>query len=184
MERLQICCLNRQNGSTLVMTMVILVILMLIGVAAMVTSDTQFKLAGNLQFENTALNNSESALAVAESWLATGNNYNEGGFATYNSTGNKHLYPIGYLAGLTAPNNDPLTMTWNDDNSLEVNSTQRYLIEQLATNRKLLGSSQAVGGHGSAGCNQVNVYRITTRGTSARGATKFTQSIYSVLSCS
>ena len=38
-------------------------------------------------------------------------------------------------------------------------------------------------GKGSSGCNKVNLYQITARGVSARGATKLVQSFYSVLSC-
>jgi hypothetical protein len=53
----------------------------------------------------------------------------------------------------------------------------------MSRNNKLQGSSQVVGGRTSSGCNQVNTYQITGRGTSARGATKFVQSFYSVLNC-
>jgi Tfp pilus assembly protein PilX len=76
-------------------------------------------------------------------------------------------------------------MTWADTNSVQVasNANQRYIIEQMSTNNRLTGSSQVVGGRSSSGCNQVNTYRITARGASARGAVKFVQSIYSVLSC-
>ena len=173
-----------QTGSTLVISMVILIIVMLIGVTTMVISNTQFKLAGNLQFEDSAMNNTETAVTTAENWLSTGTNYNNAGFTTYSSA-TAHLHPTGHLEGLTAPDNDPLSMTWDDDNSAEVagNSNQRYLIQQMSTGNRLQGSSQAVGGHASSGCNHVNTYLITARGMSARGATKFVQSFYSVLSC-
>ena len=106
------------------------------------------------------------------------------------------LYPIG-----TAPNLLTMqapTFQWLDsqDDAINANSislsdplsgnrntSQRYFIEQMSLNNRLQGSSQIVGGRSSAGCNQVNTYLITGRGTSARGATKFVQSYYSVLSC-
>jgi type IV pilus assembly protein PilX len=170
-----------QSGSTLVISLIVLIILMLLGVTAMMTSDTQYKLAGNLQFENAAINNAETAINTAEIWLAgtTGGvaNFRDAGFTTYDGAASPQLYPTG-----AAP--DPLTMTWSDSNSIQVGSTnQRYFIELMSTNNRLVGSSQAVGGRSSSGCNQVNTYRITARGTSARGATKFIQSYYSVLSC-
>lgn len=175
------CGRLRQSGASLIVSLVILGVLMLMGVAAMVISNTQYRLAGNLQFQNTALNNSEVALATAEQWLATGTNYTNAGFDTYDVAA-PHLYPGTYLVDNSM---DPLTMAWTDTNSAKADAAgyQRYLIELLAKSRKLTGSGLGVGGRRSTSCNEVNVYRITTRGESGRGATKFVQAIFSVLSC-
>jgi Tfp pilus assembly protein PilX len=176
----------RQKGSALISSLMILILIMIIGVTSMSVSDIQFKLAGNLQFESTAMTSSETAIVEAENWLATGTNYRTGGFAAY-SNATPHLYPMGYLAALTAPANDVLTMTWSDSNSREsatsTSGNQRYLIELLEQNVKLIGDNIAVGGRTSTGCSQVSNFRITARGLSARGATKFVQTNYSVLSC-
>ncbi|MDO9011144.1 MAG: hypothetical protein Q7U78_04950 [Gallionella sp.] len=191
---------RQQSGATLIIGMIILILLMLIGLTSMKTSDIQFQLAGNLQFENAAMNNAETTIHTAETWLKTGNNYRNAGLDSdaCNSRSVNHLYPLNRsvtpptpcLPGYGAPGNDPLTMTWTDANSLALvdnsgvaNPNQRYLIELMSINNRLLGSGQAVGGRSNSGCNQVNTYRITARGTSARGATKFVQSFYSVLSC-
>lgn len=168
---------SKQSGSTLIISLIILIILMLLGVTSMVTSDTQFKLSGNLQFENAAMNNTETGISTGEAWLASGTNYNNAAFTAYD-TSLPHLYPIGVVG-------DPLTMSWNNSNSIQVNNAnERYIIEQMSVGNRLAGSSQSIGGRASAGCNQVNTYRVTARGASARGATKFVQSYYSVLSCS
>lgn len=171
----------RQSGASLIVSLVVLGVLMLMGVAAMMISNTQYRLAGNLQFQNTSLNNAEVALATAEQWLAAGTNFNAAGFDTYD-VATPMLYPGTYLA---ANNIDPLTMAWTDTNSVSADGAgnQRYLIEQLAKGRKLTGSGLGVGGRKSTGCNEVNVYRITTRGSSGRGATRFVQAIFTVLSC-
>jgi len=58
-----------QRGSTLVVSMIILVVLMLLGVTATVISDTQYRLAGNLQFQDAAFNDAETNLAQAEAEL-------------------------------------------------------------------------------------------------------------------
>lgn len=173
-----------QSGATLVTSLLILVLIMILGVTAMTTSDTQFRLAGNVQFEDSAMNNAETAITTAENWLATGSNFRNAGFTTY-TTATAHLHPIGHLATLAAPANDPLTMVWSDSNSvlLSTGSNQRYLIELVTLNSRLQGSSMALGPRRSAGCNQVDTFLITARGQSARGATKFVQSYYSVLSC-
>lgn len=171
----------RQSGASLIVSLVVLGVLMLMGVAAMVISNTQYRLAGNLQFQNTALNNAEVALAAAEQWLATATNFTAAGFDTYDIT-TPMLYPGTYLAtnGI-----DPLTMAWTDGNSANADGAgnQRYLVELLAKSRKLTGSGVGVGGRRSTSCNEVNVYRITTRGASGRGATRFVQAIFTVLSC-
>lgn len=178
--------MHRQRGATLVIALVILVLIMMIGITAISTSDTQFKLAGNLQFEDSALNNAESAVNAAEFAFASGAlRYSDSGFTTYAQGATPHLYPIA-----TAVN--PLTINWVDQsedganaNSMMVagSSAQRFIIQMLSTNNRLQGSSQVVGGRTSTGCNQVNTYLITGRGVSARGSTKFVQSVYSVLSC-
>ena len=78
--------LNPQRGATsLFVTLVVLLVVMLLGVTAALLSGTQFKLAANLQGENTAFNNAESAIAVAQTWLKTGTNSANAGFTTYNS---------------------------------------------------------------------------------------------------
>lgn len=172
----------KQQGATLIVALVILVLIMMIGIAAVNSSNTQFKLAGNLQFEDNAMNHTETAINTAEQWLSTGANYNAAGFAAYSAT-TPQLHPIGHIAGLTAPANNPLTMTWDDTNSVQVSDKERYMIELVSLKNRLLTSGQAVGGRTSSGCNEVNTYLITGRGEGARGATKFVQSYYSVLSC-
>ena len=173
----------QQGGATLVIALLILVLIMMIGITAVSTSNTQYKLAGNLQFEDGAMNNAEAAVSAAESWLITSTSavppvphYLDGGFSTAGTT-------TGLLT--IASSSAPLTMTWSDSTSVSVggNSAQRYIIQLMATNSLLTGSSAVVGRQGAAVCNKVNNYLITGRGTSHRGATKFVQSFYSVLSC-
>lgn len=181
------CSYARQSGSTLIISLIILVLIMILGITAMTTSDTQFKLAGNLQFENGAMNNAETAMTTAESWLSTGTNYKVAGLISdaCASRSVPALYPLNTT---TTPSTrcftgDPLSITWDNTNSVEVATNQRYMIELLSINQRLLGSGAATGTRTSVGCNQVNTYLITARGQSLRGATKFVQSYYSVLSC-
>ncbi|MFZ4479305.1 MAG: pilus assembly PilX family protein [Rhodoferax sp.] len=171
----------RQRGATLVIALLILVLIMMIGITAVSTSNTQYKLAGNLQFEDGAMNNAEAAVSTAENWLATGTNYNNAGFVTYDAANAPHLYPAASTAAMVTA---PLTTAWSDSNSAVVGSgSQRYQIQLMSTNNLLTGSSAAVGRQAAAVCNKVNTYQITGRGASSRGATKFVQSFYSVLSC-
>ena len=179
----------RQRGATLVMALLILVLIMMIGIAALSTSNTQFKLAGNLQFEDSATNNAEAAIAAAEAWLAPDNNsYKDPGFTTYAHGPTPQLQPV------TASLN-PMTMTWQDSvedadrsqnfaDSVRVagNVSQRYFIQLMSKGNQLPGSGISPPRTSSA-CNKVDTFVITARGTSSRGATKYIQSYYSHKAC-
>lgn len=168
---------HTQRGSTLVISLIILIILMLLGVTATVTSNTAFKLAGNLQFENNAMNDAEAALNNTEAGLKAGTiNYNHADFSaapsvTAASTG---FYPIGAAI-------DPLSMTWVNGTNSAASGPGSSIIQLLSTSTVMIGSSVTVGGPLSYACNRVNTYSISTRGTSLRGAAKLVQSYYSVL---
>jgi type IV pilus assembly protein PilX len=170
-----------QRGATLVVALLVMVLIMMIGITAVTVSKTQFTLAGNLQFEDAAMNNAEAALAAGEAWLnASTDNYNNAGFTSAgylnNATRVNYLYPSNVTV-------DPLTMTWSDSNSFAIAGTdgkQRYYIQQLTINNSLGGTDLSIR-QGSFLSQKVNTYVITARGESARGAVKFVQSNYSVL---
>ena len=163
---------KREQGASLIIVMVMLTVLMVLGISAYVASTTQFRVAANLQFQNVALGNAESALATAEAWI--GANYNNAGFTTRSSGG---LYPLN-------SNPDPLTMTWDDTTSVKADTigAQRFTIEIIVSGRDLPANSVAnCQGYGMTGpCPKVNVYRITARGTSILGTTKVVQSVFAV----
>ena len=76
-------------------------------------------------------------------------------------------------------------MTWSDSNSFAVDGddTQRYVIEKYGADNQPLGTGLDSGGRPLTGCQKVDVFRITTRGTSVRGTAKLVQTTYSVPSC-
>jgi type IV pilus assembly protein PilX len=162
----------RQRGASLIVTLVMLGVITVLGISAFVASSSQFRMAANMQFQNIATHNAESALAQAETWITT--NFSNGGFTTRVSGG---LYPAG-----TGP--DALTMTWDDTTSVKVDTlgTERYVIEQLVVNRVLpsnsVGSCNVYGLSGP--CPTVNVYRLTARGTSILGTSRVVQSVFAV----
>lgn len=165
--------MRNQAGSSLAVSMIMLVVLMAMGVGAMVVSNTQFRMATNLQFQNLALSNAESALAQAENWIAT--NFEHANLQTRVSGG---LYPN----GVAVP--DANSVEWDDSNSVAVDlfGTQRYRIEVLGNQRNQAKASFKVCDpyKSPVPCSFVNLYRITARGTSARGAAKIVQSVYAV----
>jgi Tfp pilus assembly protein PilX len=174
---------SSQKGATLIIALILLVLIMTLGIAAFNSSKVQFKLAGNLQFEEIAMNNAETAVAAAEGWLSTAGNIKNAGFTTY-STATPQLHPIGHLQNLAAPANDALTMAWDGTSDVLVGSgNQRYMVQLMSAGNTLIGSDVKFGGPKASACNKVNTYMITARGQATRGATKFIQSYFSVLSC-
>lgn len=155
---------HNQKGATLVVALIILIVLMLLGVAAVVTSNTQFKLAGNLQFQNAAKNSAESEIAIQENWIAQPSQALDTCFTTYSiSCGNK--YPKGYFG--TVP--DPRTI---------LSSNKDFMIELLAAKVAPPGAGlgDVCGTPGVA--YELNLYRITAMGEDARGATRYIQSVF------
>jgi Tfp pilus assembly protein PilX len=169
----------RQRGaSSLFLTVILVMVVMLLAVTASMLSNTQFRLAGNLQFENVAFNLAEGAVASAENWISTGTNAKNDGFTT-RSDSTPALYPIG---GLTS---DPLTMTWADANSTAVggDDNQRYLVEKYGADNQPLGTGLDTGSRPMTYCQKVDVFLVSAKGKSARGTSKSVQTTYSVPSC-
>jgi Tfp pilus assembly protein PilX len=167
MQRVLINCnSSKQCGATLVMALIVLVLIMMLGIAAVNTSNTQFKITANLQMEDTAFNNAELAVRSAENWLAT--NYQSTDFFTTQAT-------PGIMQSTAT--NSPLTMGWTDADSVPVNGSARYTIQLMSINNVSSGSSAVVGKQtvGATNCSKYDTYLITGFGTSARGAKKFIQ---------
>jgi len=183
---------GRQAGAVLIMAMLIVVLILMAGITATSNSNAQLKLAGTFQSEDDALNNAESAIAQAETWLGSANHHLSAGFAEYDPQGSPRLLPIGFRASQLAAGQESVGtpgLRWPDTGAaasaigVAGNPAQQYFIEQIAGGARLPGSSQVVGGRSSAGCNQVDTYQITARGRDPRGASRFVETHFAVLHC-
>lgn len=163
---------SAQKGAVLITGLIILGVLLVLAASAVMVSNTQVRIAGNMQQQNTAMTGAESAIATAENWLNT--NYDHAGFT---SGGQPGLYPAGTPV-------DALTMTWNDTTSIKLDAegNQRYVIELYMPARTPPTSSVAqCNTYGMvAPCPKVNLYRISSRGVSNLGTAKIVQSMYAV----
>jgi hypothetical protein len=81
---------NRQQGAALFMALIVLLILTILGVFGMNIARLQNLMAGNNQFQTTALNNAEGVLSVGEeeveSVLGTSKDWNASGDYFYDRT--------------------------------------------------------------------------------------------------
>ena len=62
--------LNKQQGSVLIISLLLLIVTTLLGLSSMNNTIMEEKMAGNLRQQNIALQSAESALREAEAWLA------------------------------------------------------------------------------------------------------------------
>ncbi len=174
---------RRSAGFSLITAVVMVLMAAIVGIAAMTASRSQLMAAGNAQYQITALQEAERAVATAESWLRAGTNAKGDGFTTYSAQTTPALYPQNYM---TSNSLNPLTWTWSDSNSVALNNgVSRYVIEQVATNMVPIGEQPRglIEEEGNTDCKRVNVFRITTRGTSGAGASRTLQAVYSVDGC-
>jgi PilX N-terminal len=142
---------HHQSGATLVIALIILIVLMILGVGAVMTANSQFKMAGNLQFENQAKNAAENQLAIAENWLNT-----NGGKAT--------TLVKGTAVTVGGTGKDSYTLVLIGNNKIPLG-----------------GSGSVGAGIPPAGTAQVNLFQVTGHGESARGASRDVVAIYEVL---
>lgn len=165
---------SRQEGATLVVALIVLIVLMILGVAAVMTANTQSKMAGNLQYENMAKNRAENQMALAEADL----NINGGANALVTWTPGYLINSAPPLAPMATPDKQVTTLGRLDP----ANPGDGYLIELLARDKTPAGES-ATTTKSPGVCSKSNVYLITARGASQRGAVRYVQAVYQVLSC-
>ena len=151
---------SRHRGAVLIVALIMLLVLTILGVAALQGANMEERMAGNMRDRNLAFQSAEAALVDAESFVqslvTTGNFDGTGGLL-----GDTDAEPD-YFAGAT----------WSSANSREATTTvpgvaapPRYIIKFVsvvdndrtgALNQKRYGKRASVG--------DVSMFRITARG--------------------
>lgn len=162
----------RQQGVVLIMSLVILLVLTLLGVAAMRSSNLQIVMSGNSQFQVEALSRAEATIRAGETLiegLLTG---------TLPPTGYYDISPTSTSGAVAI--DDFINYAWVTTPGPGQNAIappgindSAYVIEYTG-DKPVPGegvSSEIPGG-------RVYVFKITARSTSSRGATRRIQSIY------
>ncbi|BDI08056.1 pilus assembly PilX family protein [Sphaerotilus microaerophilus] len=165
---------GNQRGGALIVVIAVVLAIAITTLGAFGLARSQYQLAGNLQFLEQAFNQAEGAAASAENWLSVPGNAHSAGFDTYDPSGSPGMYPTGQLRQLGL---DPKTMSWNSGNSL-ASGDGRYLIERMAQDRKLPGTSLQIGQRRSSGCASVDVFRVVARSNAIRGASRTIETTY------
>lgn len=193
---------SRQRGAALFMALIFLLILTILGVFGMNVSRLENLMAGNAQFQTTALNNAEYVLARAERDLqalvtsttanpflistTTDHYYCANDDSCERATGDGDLIDPAALIWTFASNTIELPDVANDSSDTDGNSTPddgtgQYVIVDA-------GYDNATGECLTQQCKQevlagaqVHVFQVTARSTSSKGARRIIQSAYVTL---
>lgn len=175
-KRQMISMPHGQQGVALVLALVFLVILTIMGLAAMGTTSLEEKMAGNAKDRNLAFQASETALLAGENWINA--QINKPGFPN-NAAGL-------YLPSATAtPVWDDTSLNWSGTSNLvvysgglqKVSTQPKYIVEDLGEVPEVGGSKVLPGAYKGKGNT---VVRVTARGTGGTNAAQaMVQSTYS-----
>lgn len=166
---------HRQQGVALIMALVFLVILTIMGLAAMGTTSLEEKMAGNAKDRNLAFQAAETGLLAGENWI--------------NAQINKPTFPA-VSAGLYLPSATATpwwdSLNWSGTSNLvvysgggltKVNTQPKYIIEDLGEVPEKGGSKVLPTNYKGKGNT---IVRTTARGTGGTDAAQaMVQSTYS-----
>ncbi|MDT8385073.1 MAG: PilX N-terminal domain-containing pilus assembly protein [Gammaproteobacteria bacterium] len=164
MKRTDTHIANHQQGSALLVSLIILVVMTLLGLSGMRTSVMEEKMAGNMRDSELAFQAAEAALRAAESLIQT----NVISTAAFDANGADGFYN-------NADSRIWESIDWTDSSSLEysafdtgaagITTPPRYVIQHLAS----VGSAADKLNLGNAGqgtgAGTVETFTITARGT-------------------
>ena len=188
MNRSTIKDLGRQAGAVLVTSLFILVILTLLAISAMTTSNFELIMATNIQDQTVALANAETAVNEGEIEIIT--EYQGGMFnpdnanpidPTATASNDSGIYAFDEAAGSTPGFLDPTDPTfWGGTKYATGPSGNKYVIEFLGE-RKTTGAGGSLGVGAGQQDETKYYYRLTGQGTGGRGAERFVQTLFVTL---
>ena len=159
----------QQQGSILVVSLLILVVLTMIGVSSMSSSSLQERMSGNFRDREIAFQSAEAAVSYAESYVRDHiNTANLGNANGYYTEGNGPTAQNAFTG-----NGSSITNWWTGTDSQvlstsipEVRTAPRFTIEVRGEVGVEEGTDINIGAYGeSTGGGKITAFRITARGT-------------------
>ena len=151
---------KRQQGAVLMVSLILLLVLTIIGVAAMQNTSLEEKMSGNVRDRNLAFQNAESAIREAEQFI-------EGIVSLGGFNGTSGLYGE---TDATPSYYD--TATWASSGTHVQSSTDygayespRYFIKQFTVVTGTEGALNLSGYGDNKGSGDITIFNITARGT-------------------
>ena len=159
-----------QQGISLIVAMVMLIVLTLVGVSSMNTAVVELKMAGSMQQQNLALNRANELLRVAETRVEE--IVNDPGSFDFASTGD------GYYT--TADNVKVSNLDWDGQGLVAIKGQrdkELYIIEYLGPTN-VPGESEVYDTEGKVIGGLAYTFRLTARSTTGKNALRLVQSLY------
>lgn len=164
---------HRQRGAVLMVSLVMLILVTLIGVAIMQTSTMEVVMVSNAQSRMTAMSEAENALVDGEIEITT--SYGGTPSWDFSAIATDGLYNFGDFAGSIID-----VVDWNDDagppGAYQTGpSGAKYATEYLGP-YTTAGASLTMGAGGAV--DKRYLYRVSGRGEFGDGGTRFVESIF------
>lgn len=161
---------HRQRGAVLMVSLVMLFLITLIGVAVMQTSNMEVMMVSNAQSRMTAMSVAENALVDGEIEITT--IYPGTPSWDWSADATDGLYTAGDFAGSIVD-----AVDWNDDAGAYQTgpSGAKYATEYLGP-YTTAGASLTMGAGGAV--DKRYLYRVSGRGEFGNGGTRFVESIF------
>ena len=162
-----------QQGAALFMALIFLLILTILGVFGMNLSRLENLMSGNAQFQTTALNNAEYVLARGDKDIEDIAKTGTVPFATW--AADDHYYIVD-----TTPGGTPKDLVWpftSQPVSLPDGGTGDYVIENAGLDNTKGEDASYAGTVNPLPGAVVQVFRVTAKSESSRGAERIVQSV-------
>ncbi|MBL4819038.1 MAG: pilus assembly protein [Deltaproteobacteria bacterium] len=164
----------RQQGAVLAVSLIILLLLTIIGLASTSTSIMDTLMAGNAQYQTQALASAERTLKFAEDRIET--IALEDGIFDFAATGDA-FYSLS--DGLDVHQLDWKNRSFSVERNLDGDpATDDMYIVEFVGSKPVPGESTKVKQGGSVKGSNVYTHRVTARSATQKGAERVVQSIY------
>ncbi|MDH5324193.1 MAG: PilX N-terminal domain-containing pilus assembly protein [Gammaproteobacteria bacterium] len=155
--------LPKQNGTALLVSIVVLTILTLLGMSSLRNASTEEKMAGNMRDKDLAFQAAEAALRAAEKYIDD-NVISVNAFDTNGSDGLYDNSDDRIWKNITWTNTDSLEYS-DFDSQYKVSSAPRYVIQHLASSNSGVGKVTLKNYGQGIGAGQIETFLITARAT-------------------
>lgn len=166
-----------QRGSVLIISLIIMVVLTILGVSGMKTTQLEEKMAGNLKDSQLAFQAAEATLKQAEQYIDS----NIVSISSFDDDGSDGLYD-------KTEERPWETINWDDtdsieytnfDNSYSINSPPRFIVQHLVSQLNNADQLNLDNYGQGTGAGRVEMFLITARATGSSGNSVVTlQSTY------
>ncbi len=174
-NKYQISRFNRhQQGAALVISLIILLLLTVMGLASTSTSMMEIQMAGNAQFQTQALASAERSLTIAEERIEaialepTTFDFSTPGDGFYSTNNGLNIQQIDWRNTDLSVESDPDGNPDTDD---------LYIVEFFGS-KPIPGESTKIKGGVRVKGSNVYTHRVTARSATQKGAERVVQSIY------